>query len=251
MAKENAVATKEDGVLATNGKRRGFEEPIDRGDIMIPRAKLLQALSPEVVENMKSPEGSDLKSGMIINSLTKDILPAEFVPIFKFTNWIRFNPRNSQDPNFDSNFEPGAIIWRSTDPLDPKVKAESAFGENGEVPLATKFLNFFCLFPGAKMPVIVSFSKTSYKAGKQLLSLAQFATGDMFSHKYKLGAKQTKNDIGTFYVFTVEPCGFPAEEDTKIAEGLWNDFANKVDKIQVHEEGNEPDAAATDEQAPF
>ena len=208
--------------------RRGFEEPTQKEDLIIPRATLLQALSPDVVEG-------DLKAGQIINSLTKEILPDEFTPIFKFTNWIRFNPRNDKDENFDSNYEPGAIIWRSIDPLDPKVIAEGKFGDNGSKPLATKFLNFFCMFEGVKMPLILSFSKTSFKAGKQLLSLAQFSGGDMFSRKYKITSQQEDNGQFKYYIFKVAPIGIIDDTIYKIAEGMYNEFAERKD-IQIHDE---------------
>ena len=245
MKKQEVAVKQEGGALAAPGApRRGFEEGTIKEDLIIPRAKLLQALSPEVLEETKTLEGKDLKQGMIINSITKAILPVEFIPVFKFSNWVRFNPRNTQDPRYLKDYDPGAVIWRSSDPLDPKVVEEAKFGPNGERPAATKFLNFFAYFPGSEMPVIVSFSNTSYKAGKQLLSLCQFTQGDMFSRKYKLGSKQAKNDIGTYFVLTVEPAGMASETDFKIAEGLWNTFATKVKDIQV-------DAEHPGEEAPF
>jgi len=256
LKNSKAVAKKGPQAIAAPGQvRRGFEEGTAKEDLIIPRAKLLQALSPEVVDGVKSPDGKDLKIGMIINSLTKDVLPTEFIPVFKFTNWIRFNPRNDKDMNFNPAFEPGAIIWRSNDPADPKVQAEGAFGPNGEPPLATKFINFFAYFPGMAMPIIVGFSKTSYKAGRQLLSLAKFTSGDMFSKKYKLGSKVVKGEF-TYNVFTVDPSGVPAEAEFKFAEVLWNEYASKVEDIQVHDEAGAAEEEATapgkkGEKAPF
>lgn len=210
--------------VATQGKGRGFEEETQREDLIIPRAKLLQALSPEVAEG-------DMKSGMIINSLTKEPLPQLFIPIFKFTNWIRFNPRESSKPGYDAKFGPGDIIWRSSDPYDKRVIEEGKFGDDGERPLATKFLNFFSLFPGVSMPIIVSFSNSSFKTGKELISLAQFANCDMFGRLYELKSVQTKNDLGTFYVLKVAPKGAPEEADFKVAEKLWDDFHSKDIKV--------------------
>lgn len=242
------IAVKDQGALVTNcSPRRGFEEGVVKEDLIIPRAKLLQALSPEVVDKALSPDGVRLDSGMIINSLTKDVLPSEFIPVFKFTNWVRFNPRNDKTPGYDSAVEPGAIIWRSSDPSDSKVQTEGTFGPNGEIPLATKFINFFAYFPGVPMPMIVSFSKTSYKAGKQLLSLSKFTPGDMFSRKYKLTSKQMKNDMGTFFVLAVDPAGTPKPEDYQFAEKLWDEFSSKAKDIQVHDEA----ATGSDEEAPF
>lgn len=226
---ETAMEVKKNSAIAINNTRKGFEENTPREDLIIPRAKLLQALSPEVIE-----DSDKFKPGMIINSLTKEILPEEFVPIFKFTNWIRFNPRSTKDPAHDPAYGAGDIIWRSSDPLDPRVIEEAKFGPNGENPLATKFINFFAYFPGVDMPVIISFSKTSLKAGRRLLSLAQFSQKDMFAMKYKLSAKQEVGDAGQYYVLNVEPIEHANENEYDTASNLWGQFHAKP--IQMHEE---------------
>ena len=216
-------------------EQRGFESGVYQEDLIIPRAKLIQALSPEMQEGIEG-----VKVGTILNSLTKEVLPNEFIPIFSFKNYIRFNPRSKDDPNFDADFEPGAIIWRSNDVSDPHVLEQTKFGANGEKPLAVTFLNFFSYFPGLAMPVIVSFSKTSYRTGKQLLSLGKFCGGDMFSRKYKLASHMETNDVGTYAVLKVAPAGDASAEEFAICERLWNDFANKAKDIQVHvEDSNE------------
>ena len=153
-----------------------------------------------------------------------------------FKNFIRFNPRSKDDPNFEPDFEPGAVIWKSSDPLDPKVQEQTKFGPNGEKPVATTFLNFFSYFPGSPMPIIVSFSKTSYKSGKQLLSLAKFCGGDMFARKYRITSAMESNEIATYAILKVTPIGEPTPEEFKICEKLWNDFSVRVKDIQVHEE---------------
>ena len=235
MATKKAVAVAAPkGPLATLQNRgRGFEEETQREDLIIPRAKLLQALSPEVVDGSGKP-------GQIINSLTKEILPSVFIPVFKFTQWLRFNSRDQKATGYNPDFGPGDLIWRSADPHDPRVQAEGKFGEDGSKPLATKFLNFFSYFPGVTMPVIVSFSASSFKTGKQLLSLAQFTGGDMFSKGYALSAAKEQNDMGTFYVLKVDAKGPASPEDFKFAERLWQDFHAK--EIKVDESGAEQES---------
>ncbi len=219
---------KQNGTLVVGGKGRGFETESGREDLLIPRAKLLQKGSPEV-------EASDLKPSSIINSLTKEILPVEFVPVFVFKEYIRFNPRNQDKPGFDPNYAPGALIWKTVDPSDPRVE-ETKFGPNGEQPVAQAVLNFFSYFPGTAMPIIVSFAKTSYKAGKQLYSLTKFTGGDMFSRKYALTTKREENEAGVYWIYQVSPAGMTTPEDFKIAEGLWEQFSSKAQALNVHEE---------------
>jgi len=227
-------------LMQADKEQRGFESGVDQQDLIIPRAKLIQALSPEMQEGLPG-----IKVGAIINSLTKEALPEEFIPIFSFKNYIRFNPRSKDDPNFDSDFEPGAIIWRSADPSDRQVLEQTKFGPNGEKPVATTFLNFFSYFPGVPMPVIVSFAKTSYRTGKQLLSLGRFCGGDMFSRKYRLTSQMESNNIGTYAVLRVTPGGDSAPEEFAVCERLWKDFAAKAKDIQVHVEDT------TEEERPY
>lgn len=225
------------GTALSNYKdRKGFEEEIDTRDIRLPRAKLMQALSPEVVDQAH-------KSGVIINDLTGDVMPIEFVPIFKFTEYVKFNPRDKKDPNYDPAFEPGAILWKTVDSNDPRV-AECEFGPNGEKPTALKVLNFFCYFPEILMPAIISFSKTSYKAGKNLLSLCLLGGGAMFSRKYKLTAKQETGDAGTYFVFQVGAAGRVNEDDFKVCSSLYEQFRPKKIDV-VYDEEHAPNGAAS------
>ena len=209
--------------------KRGFESDVGREDIIIPRARLLQALSPDLEDN------DTLKAGMIINSLTKEVLPETFIPIIYSSNWIRFNPRNKEDAGYDASYSPGDIIWTSTDPEDPRVVAESQFGPNGELPLATKFHNFLSYFPGCAMPVVLSFSKTSFKTGKELLSLLKFTPGDIWSRAYKLTAIKKENDKGKFFVLKTGIHGIAKAEDAKLAEQWYEDFKHKEIKMDEPE----------------
>lgn len=237
MEEQKEVVVKEEQAIARPIARRGFEEPVDQEDLILPRVLLIQYTPPKTIEidpKVHTP-------GTLINSLTKEVLSAEgsglvFVPILKKTNWVCFNPSKKEDKNFDPAFEPGAVIWRTDDPLDPRVKAGSEFGPNGEPPRVTKFLNFLAYIPGQKMPIIVSFSKTSYKAGKELLSLTQFSDGDMFAWQYRLRSKAEKNDLGQFFVLKVEKIGPNEGDDYKKCEVLWNDFHARAFKTDAETE---------------
>lgn len=240
QAQDNAVATVNGGI------KKGLEEPSQREDLEIPRAKLLQSNSPEVVDD----DTGTLRAGMIINSLTKEVLPEKFIPIFRFTEWIRFNPRNNEDERFDTSFQPGSLIWKSRDPNDPKVVEESQFGPKGERPLATKFMNFFSYFPGVMMPIVVSFCNTSFKAGKKLNSLCQFSQGGaIFERVYKLKSAKKENDKGKFFVYEVELFDKALEEEYKIAENWYDQFRSQLDRIQVHQESE--DGEVSSEERPY
>lgn len=214
------LVKKQDNALM-NTKARGFEDNIDNSDLIIPRAKKLEAMSPELQD-----EGLTLKAGQIINSVTKEVLPEEFIPVFFNKTWIKFDPKTRD------------MVYRTNDPDDSRLVEDSKW-HGDEPPQATAFLNFFSFFPGVSMPIIVSFCNTSYKTGKQLLSLARFSGGDMFGRKYKLTTKKTQNDKGTFYVLDVKLAGTPTAEELSFCETLYQNFRGK--DIQVHEETVEDD----------
>lgn len=243
--KKNEVAKVDEEKALTTPLQRGVETDVDREDLIIPRAKLLQALSPEIAEE----EIEGLKPGLIINSLTKDVLTETFMPIMVLPpNWIRFNPRDKNDPDFVDGVEPGGVVWRSADKSDPKVIEEGKWKDD-KPPLATKFLNFFCIFDESSIPVIISFCNTSFKAGKELLSLITLFQGDVWTKKYKLRAIKDTNDMGTFYVLKVIPAGPSSPEELPTGEALWQKFHDKTRDIKAHDEGG--DATTGSEEAPF
>jgi hypothetical protein len=226
--------------------KKGLEEPNQADDIIIPQAKLMQSNSPQLEDD------DSLRPGMIINNLTGEVLPEDFIPIFKFTNWIRFNSRDKNDPNYDAAFKPGALIWKSSDPNDPRVISESKWGENGEKPAATKMMNFFAYFPGVHMPVIVTFCNTSWNAGKKLNSLCQFGGGDaIFERTYKLTSKDQENDQGKFKIFQVALQGEATPEDYKVADDWYNKYQPMMSQIKVHDEENVIDDSEYEEKAPY
>ena len=215
--------------LAPGAPQKGFEEGVNQEDLIMPRIKLIQAMSPEAQD-----EG--IKPGTIINGLSKQEVSMKFIPINVHANWVRFNPRNSKDPNFNPDYEPGAMIWASSDPNDARVVEEGRFGENGERPLATKFLTFLCLFDGDTSPVLLSFSNTSLKAGKQLLSMAKFSKRDMFATRYTLTAHKETKDGNQYFVYKVQSAGLVSDKEYKQCEQLWKEFSIKKPTVAPTEE---------------
>lgn len=241
-AKPPAVAGPGGALQAQAG--RGFEEPGDRSEILIPRATLLQFTSPQVQD-----QPDKYKAGEIVNNLSGDKLPMEFIPILKYTEWFMFNPRKTDDPNYDANFGPGEVVWRTTDPNDERTKL-AEFGPNGERPVATRIMNFLAFFPGAAMPLcVLGFKATSYKAGKKLYTLARYAGGDMFSKKYRLTTIKKDNEQGKFFVLDVDPAGNTTPEEFATCENLWKEFHDKTKDIKTADESPEPGADGGDQGA--
>lgn len=210
--------------------RPGFEEGAEKGDLTIPRARLLQSTSAEVKSDPRK-----FFAGTLINSVTKDVLPATFIPIKRLpNNWIRFNARKNDDPNFVPGIEPGGIVWRSEDPKDPRVMAETKFGVKGEAPPATTFMNFLCYFEGFTLPVVLSFSKTSFRAGQDFLTMCYSNPGAMYSHKYKVHSIMKTAKGNSFFALSVEKAGIASPDEVSIGEAFHKAFAGVA--VKVHED---------------
>lgn len=227
---EKDIVKKEQTAIAKpHAAGRGFEEKTEREDLILPRATLLQALSPQVIDGVEG-----CRPGVIVNNITTEPLGEVFIPIFKWTEYLKFNPRDSKAEGFDPAFEPGALVWKTATPTPEQIE-ECKFGEEGEKPTAMKVMNFLCYFLGSEMPIVLSFAKTSYKTGKKLISLAQYTGGDMFSKKYKLTAKQAESNGNRYFVFDVGIVGKANKEEFAIAEGWYESFRGK--EIKTHDEG--------------
>lgn len=243
------IAKKEETAVAkANAPRRGLEEAIDPSDLIIPRTMLIQNTPPKTVQIDKK----QCPPGTIINTLTAVPLPTNdkgeiiFIPIIRGTKWIRFNAQEAKingqpNPLFDTNFQPGAKIWESKDPSDPRVIAEAAWGPNGEKPLAGKFIEFLSIVIGEGMPIVIGFAKTSFNAGKNLSSMAQFSgKPDLFAFKYRLSSQEKKNpQQQEYYTLSVSKAGACTEEEFLEAETIYNNFYGK--ELKVH--GEEDDTA--------
>lgn len=249
--------------------RRGFEDE-QEGDLIMPRAKMLQGLSPEL--NDDNLADLNLKPGMLLNSLTYEVLPEFFIPIFKFNSKVLWIPREVG----------GGMACRALDGLSGTVADNTKFGrynkekkefydiqkvENGQViqckdcqwskwdgdvpPVCTASMNFLSLYDGCEFPLVNSFVNTSFKSGKKLYSLCKMRPGDMFAFKYRIKPTRKTNEKGTFFVAEIYPGGRSNEVEYKFAEQLYSMFKGKDIKFHEEEEiSGDPDSienSVTDE----
>ena len=231
--KEIVIPTGQMGAPAVG---RGHEDHLEQDDYEIPRAKIVQFTSEET----SAPNEADrIPAGRFINGLSKTEIPPVFVPVYRWKTYTRWNPRKKDDPNYDPAFEPGALIWTTHDRHDPRVVSGISFGPNNEAPAVTQSINFLCYFQDQKIPLVLTFSKTSFRGGRRLNTLLMESGGDMFSNKFKLVFTQQENAGTKYYVMDVRANGKATPEEFLLCEKWFTEFRGKDLSSRVQKETHE------------
>ncbi len=213
-----ALATQSDAPM-------GFEDD-EPGDMIIPRIKVIQTLSPE----RKSGEA---KEGDIINSLTKDNYNGKtFIPVFKFNNNVLWRDR-SDGGGISCMSRDGKTAEGSDGTLKICTQCRLCEFDNSKtgkeaIPKCTKYINFMGFFEGERMPVILSFGKTNYNEGKKLYSLAKVTMQNMFNFGYTLNEKIMAKGGNEWYIIEAKPAGATGGDDRAFAHQLFTTYRNTM-----------------------
>jgi hypothetical protein len=222
----------------------GFEDE-EQGDMIIPRVKVIQTLSPE-------RKDKTCDEGDIINSLTKDKLNGKvFVPVFKFNNNIYWKDRSdgggmlciARDGKIGESAEATGILCS----MCKKNEFDNSKTGKESHPKCTKYINFFGFIAGERIPLILSFAKTNYNEGKKLYSLAKVTMQNMWNHGYTLTEKLVKKSDNEWYIITVAAAGPVSAEDKAFGMQLYQNFRNINIKFDM--DNNTDESGMTDEQA--
>jgi len=239
MAKEEKAVTKADTTAMSKpiNEIPGLEN-FDSDMLIVPRVKIIQALSAEV---------SDLgyKPGCMVNSLTKEILgdkdkPLEFVPVLFSRSRINFKPLD----------DGGGIQCRSFDGksgqgipgLPQCFTCEFSKWEGETPPACMELLNIACIPLGteSQQPIVISFGKTSFQTGRQFINIMASKRTSPWYYKYKLIPKFVTKDNYKYYIYTVVPDGETDEELYNILEGAYSMLsADGAPAYEVHTDEEE------------
>lgn len=222
MKKEN------EDLMVQNGAPMGFEDE-DTGDVIIPRVKVIQTLSPERKDKIA-------EEGDIINSLTKEKLNGKvFIPVFKFNNnvWWRDRSEGGGIKCIARDGRIGTVSDGSTIMCAQCRRCEFDNSKQGKeaLPTCTKYINFFGFFEGERMPIILSFSKTCYNEGKKLYSLAKVTMQNMWNFGYKMTEKLMAKGGNEWYVPVMTAAGPTNEADREFALALFQMYRNSMNDV--------------------
>lgn len=228
MEKEFLATTEKQELAAQMDMPMGFEDE-DNGDVIIPRVKVIQTLSPERKEKIAD-------EGDIINSLTKEKLNGKvFIPVFKFNNNVLWKDRSEgggiQCIARDGRL--GELSDGTTRMCAQCRKCEFDNSKQGKeaLPTCTKYINFFGFFAGERMPIILSFSKTCYNEGKKLYSLAKVTMQNMWNYGYTLNEKLMAKGNNEWYVPVMTAAGATSTEDREFALSLFKAYRNNMNDV--------------------
>jgi len=225
MSKE-VVKKQSQEMIEAEDKALGFGANISAEDVVLPRIELTQALSPSVQDGTH-------KQGQMVNNLTKEVIADPTItPVYMFKHAIKWRPRT----------EGGGMVYKTMDFKNPDVIKDLQW--NGDVkPVDDVYINEVCKVEGQDMPLVASFTKTSLKAGQDLITMVAFDKSP-WNHKYTLVPVLKKFTQGQAYVFTVKRGAATTAEEQAAAREL----AKQMKSIRNIETSYEGDTTA--EEAP-
>ena len=234
VAQETATEVATKGVNAVAQQMpevpMGFEDE-EAGDMIIPRIKIVQTLSPERKDKLA-------EEGDIINSLTKEKLNGKvFIPVFKFNNNIDWKDRAdgggilciARDGKVGEKSDGTQVMCASC----KRCEFDNTKQGKEAIPKCTKYINFFGFFAGERSPIILSFAKTSYNEGKKLYSLAKVTMQNMWNYGYSLHEKLLAKNGNEWYIITSSPAGATSDEDRQFGLGLYQMYRNNLNSVNI------------------
>jgi hypothetical protein len=201
----------------------GFEES-KAEDVIIPRIKVIQALSPERTDGIAV-------EGDILNSLTQEKVNGKrFIPVKQYYTNIRWNSDRNAElrmlcRSFDGkvgNDENGALVCA----VCKKNQFDNSKQGKDAQPTCTAYLNFIGFFEGDAMPVVLSFAKTNYNEGKKLLSMAKSMRASSWNYAYALDSKKVSKDKNSWYIMVPRMDGQTSPEIRTLAYELYRAVEN-------------------------
>ena len=214
----------------------GFEDE-EAGDMIVPRIKVIQTLSPERKDKIA-------EEGDIINSLTKEKLNGKvFVPVFKFNNNVDWKDRSegggiqciARDGKTGEKSDGTKVMCAAC----KRCEFDNTKQGKDAIPKCTKYINFFGFFAGERMPIILSFAKTNYNEGKKLYSLAKVTMQNMWNYGYTLTEKLQAKNGNEWYIISATPSGATTEEDREFGLNLYKMYRNSLNEMNFDmDEGN-------------
>ncbi len=223
----------------------GFEET-DSKDIVIPRIKVINALSPERLDG-------EAAEGDVLNSLTKeDVKGKRFIPVKQYYSNIYWNPDRDADPRmFCRSFD--GKIGQCDDGLRTCAQCGLNHFDNTKSgkaaqPKCTSYLNFIGFFEDSPMPVVLSFARTNYNEGRKMLSIAKSMRTAIWNFAYTIDSRLVAKDRNKWYILVPTMAGPTTPEQQALAFELFKGIQVSDIKADYEDAGGYAATEQTDDQ---
>lgn len=241
MAKNEVANTTKGGALAASIPDfmqgvKGAGSNIDASDLVIPRLKLIQALSPEVDDGHKP--------GTFFHHIAEENVgdSLKIIPIYVFKSFMLWRPQDDgggllaramdavnwtpSEGEFKVKINKGTkeVTWKLA-----KTVRESGLDQWGtedpdnkqSPPAATKMINVIAWLPDFPelSPCVITFQKGTLKPGTLFISKLGLSRAPMFGQVFNLTSEKTKNGAGQDY-WTFKLTGDGLVQDAELFERL-------------------------------
>ena len=219
----NDLTKANSGLPANDNLIYGFEDSKVE-DIIIPRIKVINALSPERVDGIAN-------EGAILNSLTQEnVTGKKFIPIRQYYSNIWWNPDRDADNRIFCRSMDGKIGIDDNGTLLCAECRKNQFDNTKQgkeaQPLCTAFLNFLGFFEDDPMPVVLSFSRTNYNEGKKMLSIAKSLRSSLWNYSYTLEGKKVTKGKNAWYIISPTLAGATTDEQKALGAELYRAYTD-------------------------
>lgn len=253
---QTSIETRVNGAPPATIEPKGSwgSEGVDDADILIPRLLLMQGLSKQVSSG-KAALGDILRStsGEVLAAKTKSL---DVIPLTTFKTWVL--EEFVAAPKGGGKWEFRGIVPMTGENKDAPLE----WKESDKEWRRSRSLNFYVLLPedikkevaarkaaakgdmidpdDALLPVLLSFRRSSYQAGRELAT--HFKKAEHFgvppaSSVFSLGSEVKTNDLGTFHIFKLAKARKSTQEELTVARS-WYTTLQKA-RVAVHDEGEE------------
>lgn len=201
-----------------------------REDMLIPRVLLMQAMSKFVADGKAAP--GDIVDSVNIETLAKLNGGVEIIPIMTFKEWRKYKVVNGESEYL------GKEAWGPHNAtLEHEVVKDGITYRNDMV------LNFFVLLANRihELPHLVSFSKSSYHAGKKLSTHFQISGMRKLPpalQTFNLTSQKTTYDKYTYFIYDVAKKRETKKEELEVAHDWWKTLTKSHVKVDETEDSS-------------
>lgn len=217
---------------------------VDKTDIIIPRVKLMQAISPEVTAFETA------KPGNFWHTIAEAPMgtPLVGIPIIIRKTYALWSPRNDDRGILARAMDgvhwdqPGAefTVKPKNSPKPVTYKLGKTVQENGmdqfgssipedpnSAPAAALTYHMMWWFPEFRdfSPAIIINTRSSVKKAKMLISKIELRPVNHYAQKFAISSVQEQGEEGPFYNYVYSSDGFADKEQYETAEALFKKYS--------------------------